>query len=492
MGGVFSKTSRPKLAGSYFNFEISALPTIPPSIGRTVALVFTHDWGPLEKVQTIDSFADFIATFGGNPAAPTSGYIAAYEAFKGEGTPDGGGAGRVLAYRIGGASAAKATKVLQNTTPATAITVSAKYEGSRGNSLRLTTQDHAADATQNELIVLEGSTVLETYVYTDTNIADLVAQINATSSFITATLGITGVALTAVTSQALTGGDDGVTLVSGDYTQAMSALETQKFGVLTFENLTDAPTLASVTAWTIAQNAAGRRFFLVVGGALNETITTAVARSATLNDPNIVNVGVGSVSDRDLLTSAGLPTTLSTAQLAPRIAGIVANRGERMALTFAKLVGLDLPVGPSTSDILRAYDTGVVVLGRASDREATVRLEKGLTSFVTKTDAARPWAIFSQPKYVAVMHGLQEDLVEWANDNIIGRTTVDQETRQAVLAQINVFMRQREELGAVQAGWVAMVDPNPPPSDDDPFIAFVISAKFGRSVEQVYFTGRLG
>ena len=90
------------------------------------------------------------------------------------------------------------------------------------------------------------------------------------------------------------------------------------------------------------------------------------------------------------------------------------------------------------------------------------------------------------------MHGLQTDLAIWADDNVIGRTVVNDDTRTSVLAHINSLMRTYQELGAVQAGWTAVVDPSPPPSDDDEFIAYDITAKFGRSTEQVYFTGRLG
>jgi hypothetical protein len=493
-GGTFSKSARPVLAGAYFDWDITAPPIIAPSIGRVVLVAFTHDWGPLGQATPLNSFAEFLDKFKGDPANPSSGYVAVYGAFKGEGSPDFGGAGQVLAYRMGGSSAAQATKTLQNTagTPADALTISALYEGDRGNDLRVTTQDHAADPTQNELIVMDGATVVETYVFPDTNLADLANQINQTSSWISAHVVADGTALQTVTSQSLTGGDDGATLVATDYTAALANFELQKFGVLVFENLTDSVILSTIIPWTKAQNTAGRRFFTVFGGLLDENITAAIARSATMDSPDILNVGVGSVRDNDLKDANLQPVVLSSAQLASRIAGIVANRGERYSLTFSKLVGLDLLNGPSASDIVRAYDGGVIVLGRASDRQATVRIEKGLTTFIDKTNAAMPKVIFSVPRYVATMHGLQEDLVLWAEDNIVGKSTVDTETRQAVLAQINAFMRIREELGSIQPGWSAFVDPSPPPSDDDDFIAFVIAAKFGRSTEQVYFTGRLG
>jgi len=211
----------------------------------------------------------------------------------------------------------------------------------------------------------------------------------------------------------------------------------------------------------------------------------------TFDDYDIITVGVGSVRDNSILDNTGTAVILSTAQIAPRIAGVIANRGERMSLTFAKLAGLDLLNGASAADIVKAYDNGIVVLSRASDAAATVRIEKGLTTYTTTTNPALPRAVFSVPRFVAVMHGIQTDLTLWSDDTIIGSTTVDDETRNAVLGYANALLRERQRLGSIQPGWTTFTDPSPPPSDDDAFVAVVIGARFGRSTEQVFWTAQL-
>lgn len=490
MSSIFQTSSQPKLAGSFFDFRTSDIPVIPASIGRKVALVFTHSWGPINAAVECASLGEWLEKFGGDPSNPTSGYIAAVEAFKGSGFNGERGAGGLIAYRAAAPAAAKATHILTNTTPATAITLTAKHEGTTGNALRVTTQDHAADTTKDELVLLDsGGAVLETYVYTDVNIADLAAQINAASAYVTAVEAITGVKLTAVASASFTGGADGSTLTSTEYGDALDALSVPRFGVLAFENLTDGAIQATVLAWAKGQDASGHRFFTVLGGALDEDITAAVTRSAAMNDPNFINVGVGSIADDAILVS-GSGVVLSTAQLAPRIAGLVANRGERQSLTFAKLADLRIVVGPSATDIVKAYDNGVVVLSRASDAQATVRVEKGLTTYTSDT-SDMPRGVFSVPRFVAVMHGIQDDLTQWAEENVIGQSSVDDDTRYAVLSQINALLTERQRLGAIQAGWSASIATSPPPNDDDAFVAFVISAHFGRSTEQVLFTAQL-
>ena len=494
-GGSFSKANRPIQSGTYFNFDIVAPVVLPASVASIVAVAVTGDWGPFETPTTINSINEYAARFGGSLNSPDAGTYAVLTAFKGEGVPDFGGASQVIVYRMGGASAAKATHILKAGVP-TGITVSALYQGSRGNFLSLTVQPNASDVTKDELVLINtlggASNVLEKYVYTKTNLASLVQMITDSSAFISAVLGTNGAALTPVTSVALTGGDSGSTLVTADYTDAMNGLDQAKFGVVAFQNLTDSTIMTALKTWVQASNAAGRRFFLVVGGVFNETITAAATRSQSLNDPDIINVGVGSLADNDAPDTGGNPRQISTAELAPRIAGIIAARGSRYSLTYAKLAGLDLLQGPSVSQIVTAYDQGVLVFTRASDAQSTVRVEKGISTYTTSTDASRPRAIYSIPRYVTVMHALQTQVVAWSDDNLIGLTTVNDNTRAAAVAQGQSTMRDFEATGGVQPGWAVFVDPDPPPSDDNPFIALLIAAKFGRSTEQVYWTAQLG
>jgi hypothetical protein len=495
-GGSFSKANRPIQSGTYFNFDIVAPIVMQPNVGSIVALGITADWGPFKVATTVFSINDYVAKFGGSTTTPDAGTYAVLEAFKGEGVPDFGGASQVVVFRMGGSGAAKATHALKAGTP-TGVTISARYEGERGNGLALTVQANATDAANDELLVINtvggASQVLEKFVYVKADLQSLVDMVNGSSSYVTAAIGTsTGVALTPVTSAALTGGDSGTTLTGADYTAAMDGLDQAKFGVVAFQNLTDDTIVASLKSWVQTSNSSGRRFFLVVGGAFNETISDASDRSDALNDPDIINVGVGSLADNDQLDAGGNPRTLSTAEIAPRVAGIVAGRGDRYSLTYAKLAGIDLLAGPSVSQIVTAYDKGVLVFTRASDALSTVRIEKGISTYTTNTNAAMPRSIYSVPRYVSVMHSLQTQIVAWSDDNLIGLTTVNDETRAAAVGQGQLFMRDYEQVGAIQPGWNVMVDPDPPPSDDDQFIALLISAKFGRSTEQVYWTAQLG
>lgn len=500
MPGQFSKSARPLRPGAYFNWIAQQAAVVPPAVGSIVAIPFTSDWGPFKLPTLVGSFQEYLSVFGSTVGTP--GYNAAWEAFQGEGGFEGRyGAGAVLCYRMGGAAAAKATKVLQNTTPANALTLSARYEGTFGNGLRVTVQDHVADATQDELVILNGTQVLETFVYANTDIAGLVATINLHSSWVTATLTTSGVALGTVASQAFTGGNDGTTTTGTDWTALFNAMETQQFGLFSPYGLVDPTILLSLKSWaggassgTNGRNAKGQRFQVVVGGATDEIATDAVTAAAVFNDGNVARVGMSHVIDANLLDVAGNPVALSMAQFAPRVAGVLAQRGEAMSITSARFPGITLVNGPTESDIAATLNGGVMVLTQDSDPDAPVKIEAARTTFTkggpngSAADPAFPYLIYRNPKYMRTMQNVEVEWTAWANRTIIGKLPVNAKTRDSAIAEMQNRLRARQTVNVIQPGYSVAVDQNPPPSDDDEFIGLRVGMKFGRSVEQVFFT----
>jgi hypothetical protein len=489
MAGTFSKANRPRRPGAYFNFQAAeAEPQLGSTTG-TVLVPFTHSWGPSETITELNSFGDFLAIFGrGSEVGEyTEGYQAVHDAFRGEGFGGRAGAGTVLAYRLVGAAGAKASKVVQNTTPANAITLTARYDGSKGNDLKVQVVANAVDSvTYNDLVIYDGSIEIERWRHAKTDITQLAADINAGSNWVTAGSVTSGTALGIQGSPVdFTGGDDGTTLLAADYTALMSAAEPHRFSLFAAANLTDSGILASVATWSAGLNVSGKRFLSVVGGAAGETVSTAVTRSATFNDPNVVNLGGGTYTDSKF-------GDVSTAQLAPRVAGILAAAGEAESITFKRLAGLSIKLGSTNAEVLSALDGGVVTIARDSHPEAPVRLEKGLTTFTDTDDDDRPLEIYSNPKFVRTMHALELELTEFGEVNVIGRLPVNDSTREYLVGQMSARLEAREIAGVIQAGWTVDVDNDPPPSDSDEFIGLVYSIGFGRSLEQVFNTVVVG
>lgn len=489
MPGQFSIDARPVLPGAYVNFVAAQQAVVPVSVGSLVAIPFTHDWGPLEIAVQVNSLADFQRVYGATNTSP--GYYAVQQAFKGEGVAGRGGAGAVLAYRMGSSAAAKATKTLQNTTPATALTLSARYQGAKGNLLTVTTQDYASDATKTELIVYLSGSEVERHRFLDADINDAAARINANSQWLTAVANISGVALGIVSNQALTAGNDGSTLIAQDWTDMMTAMGVFRFGILAPYDLTDIPITASLRTWAEGLNAQGKRFFTVVGGLTDELITTAKTRAAALASYNFSTVGVGSVRDNSLFDTSGIAKILSTAQFGPRIAGALAGRGERMSLTYARFSDIELLNGATVAQIADAYDNGVMVLEQDSNQNP-VRINQARTAYVTAIDGNHPVNIFYEPKFVRTMQIFEMEITENAEANYIGQVPVNSATAESIIGDAKSRMQSRAEASIIQEDWLVRRAANPPVQDTDDFIHIEYGMKFGRSLKMLLNTITVG
>ena len=142
---------------------------------------------------------------------------------------------------------------------------------------------------------------------------------------------------------------------------------------------------------------------------------------------------------------------------------------------------------PSDNDVSLCFDGGVVVFGQDSNALSPVRVEKGLTTY-TGGDDSKPYLIYRNPKFVRTMQGIELDITDWSTSAAIGTLQVNDATRALIVGYGHQVMEQRAGLGVIQDGYSVAVDPVPPPSDDDEFVAVVYGIAFGRSVEQIYNT----
>lgn len=490
MPGTFSKSNRPGRPGSYTNFKTLDVVRPPAPIAGVVAVPITHDWGPFEVVQRVRSIQEFDALYGDSD---TVGRRAVLQVFKGEAVENQGGASEAVVIRMGAAAAAKADRDINNTTPAAAITITARYEGTYGNTL--TTQvvaNAAAPSTHQDLIISDADGELERFTYVKTEIDNLADDINANSEWVTATSTIDGTALTVDGSAvALSGGNDGSTLIAGDWTAARAALDIERFGVFVPYALTDTALHAAMLAWVQDQNAGGKRFLAVFGGS-TATAAQAITDAATFDDPNVVITGGYTVTDETLIDeSTGEPHSLTPSAFAPRIAGIIAARGERASISFARLNDVEVVDGPTDAEVLSCLAGGVVTIGQDSHSIAPVRIEKGITSYTSDTDAV-PNNIYSQIKFVRTMHGIEMDLTAFAEENVIGKLPVNNGTRETLVGRCTAIIAARADQEIVQDDFTVGIDNDPPATDDDDFIQLEYGIGFSRSIEQVFNTIYVG
>jgi hypothetical protein len=339
------------------------------------------------------------------------------------------------------------------------------------------------------LITLQG-TIIEIHSFDSADVEGHVELINRTSKWVDADL-LSDADPLATASPAtilpFTGGDDGGTLLAADWMDMLADVSAARFSLFAAFDLTDTPIMISVQNWVQTLNSAGKRFMAVVGGDLTDSATSAIDRSTMLSGlpgdgggENIVNLGAGTLIDDEL-------GELSTSQLAPRIAGILAARGESMSITFARMSGCSAGRLPSDSDVALCFDGGVVCFGQDSNADSPIRLEKGLTTY-TGGDDSKPYLIYRNPKFVRTMHGIELAITDWGTTAAIGALQVNDQTRALVVGYGHQVMQARADQGVIQDGYTVGIDPIPAPSDDDEFVALIYGIAFGRSIEQIYNT----
>lgn len=479
--------TKPRIPGTKIGFTGEQIASIPPSFADIVAVPLTHDWGPLgsdapgtDKLQggpqLVTSFAEWETRFG---TSDTAGRTAVAGAFAGQGLDGTGGAGGVLVYRMG-TGAVRATVTLDNTAAADAVRIDARYKGSRGNNLSVVIEPDPADATRDRARILFNGVEQHRVSYPEADLAALVAAINALNSpYVTGTLLLDGTALAVTAGTALAGGTDGAVPTLGDHDAALSAIEFKPFSILSPANLTDATIRAAYVAWVDEQENANRPVVLVIGGA---------AAEGTFHD--------------DLLDA-----DLSTAQLAPRFAGILAARGESKALTYAEVAGLSLAtigtgltdglarsaainnphvvnigVAAAADEIRPAIDGGVTVLMQASMPNAELRVAQGVTTFTSKGVAGRPYDVFSEPRFIRIMDIFTRGMKEWGDDIVIGDLPVNDDSRATVYGEAKRRVENLLSRGLILPGDSARNIPEPFVSVDppnDPSLADAIPFKFG-------------
>lgn len=396
----------------------------PAAISDTVAILVTHDWGPLREVTELQSFADWESIFGNSDS---DGRDAVLGAFVGNGVPGSGAqAGSVLVYRMGDDTAATALLHLQKTGPANAVTLTARYEGTRGNDLSAVVESDPVDPTNKDrLRILLDDVTVERYSYAKASTDVLVDAINTRSKYVTAVQDSAG-ALTHVSATPLAGGDDGTPVTVTEYQDGLDAVEFSPFSVLAFSNLTDSAIMAAVQSWVDTQDDEMRPVEVVFGGPDDETLTEALTRTAAFNDFHVVSIGAGNLHD-DFLDK-----DISFAKFAPRVAGALAGIGEKRALTYLPFAGITLldPIEVPTDSLRLASDSGLTALTRASVAGADLVVNRGVTTFTDELDLVHPIRIFSDPRLVRILDLFLRRVKQRGDSELIGLPN-SEETRAA-------------------------------------------------------------
>ncbi len=449
-GGSWSPTELPVLPGLYLNFQAAALAAIQPGARGVVIAPMKAHWGPVREFVEITSETGIIDAYTADESNGATAYTTLRLALL-------GGAKKILAYRIADANAAKATVTLNDTsaTPVAVLRLDAKYPGARGNNFKVTVRVNPVDSTKKDILLYEGTTLLRTFTFTSGTIQAAADAINndTGNKWITATVLAAGNGTLAnIANAAMASGNSGIAAIAAaDYTNALTAFETQEFNLLTLDGVTDAAIQTSVVSWVSRVRDEGKGIIAAMGGAAasdtaSDAVSQATSRSASWNHEGVVNVGVGAVLDG---------VSYSSAQVAAYVAGLIAGQKLSESTTYTATPFDDVTRRWTRSEMEQAVTGGVFLLfhdGRM------VKVLRGMNSLVTlRQGQNNSW---KKIRTIRVMDSINADLVRAAEDNYIGKVNNTEEGRLALIGACKQYMQTLVQGGVIEAtGWDVYLDP---------------------------------
>lgn len=275
MGSPFFSLGEKKVRPGVYKRYVNAGPAeTPQAVYGVVAIPIQTDSGPLSKVNTYtaDQLQDFLNLYGSGGTA--NAVTALFE----------GGAKQVYVYRLGSGGTAPAVTLSE------VLTLTSKYVTTQ--SLNVTIKAVLGSETQKQLLVYNGTTLLETINYTTgtTDSAAIAAAVNAQSEYLTATSSSDALVAN-VTNTPLTGGT-APTVNTESYSDALTAFEPYTWNILVLDTVNaDAQALVQPYINRIFQN--GALGVAVLGAPTSTAIATRISNATAYNDEKIIYLGSG-------------------------------------------------------------------------------------------------------------------------------------------------------------------------------------------------------
>lgn len=408
MAGTFEPGERKVRPGAYFNIQKKGVEDTSVSVSGTVAVLFKSDFGPLGEVRKIGLDEDYAGIYGtGMTTTVIKEAIA-------------GGAETIIACRVGsGGTAASVELKDDGETPATAVTVTAKYPGAKEFSV--TVKAKLTDDTKKECIIYSGTTVIEsvTFAAGEGEATALTTAINKTKTFTAEVATGKDTAIVANVSQKEFTAGENPTATANDYATALGLIEAYDFNVLCCDTTSNAVHFL-IQSFVDRIEEAGQFVMAVIAESHTVDLATRMQRAAAYNDEKIIYVLNG------WMREAG--ATIDHYRAAARIAGMIAASPSNTSLTHTVVSNIRELLEPLTNtQIIEAEQSGCLVLSYNSNNQ--VWIDSAINTLVTsgeKQDAG--WKKIRRTKtrfeLMRRMNALADSLIGQIDNDENGRATV--------------------------------------------------------------------
>lgn len=435
-----------------------------------VAVAFQANWGPLGEVVTIDNPSEIAKTFGDDSGSNSNVEILR-KIFQ-------GGASQIKAVRVG-SGGTKAAITLKDTTTDTAVdavTLTAKYAGTR--ALSVTIKDSLSNSSERECIIYTGTTELFRVAFAKGSAGEidaLVAAINNNSeSIVTATKlsGTTNGLLAAVTQSSFTTAGVSPTITSTSYSDAFELLEATNWNTICIDS-NDTAIQTLLKTFINRANDAGLMGIAVIGEPSSVAYATRKTDAAACNSENVVYVLNGfKVGD----------ASYEGFNAAALIAGLIAYTPANQSLTHVVINGATEIIDPLTNaKIVECLKSGALVFTQASS--GAIWIEQGINTLVTLGTKDAGWKKIRRTKTrFELMTRINQSV-----EPVIGAVDNDSNGRATVIAIANGVISQMISEHKLISG-SCEEDTNYPATGDSAW--FVIDVVDLDSIEHVYLTYR--
>lgn len=370
---VFYKEGEEKIRpGIYMRHTNIGYNPVAGAIDGICAIPIQASWGPLGKVIKITKKADLYNTYGSGDYTEGFTVPAAGAMFD-------GGANTVYTYRLGtGGTEAKATlKDTHVDSGVEAVTITAKYPGAR--AFTYTVRNKLGDKTKRELLIYDGTTVIESYTFAagTSEAKALVEEAKDSENF---TFAIASSyqgtePLAAAANEAFTAGTD-PSVTNENYSAAFAAFEPYFYNTIALDVDDDESLTLSLLLQAYKTNAyqMGKLGIAVVGETTAVDFEDRLEHSRSFDDEKVVYLGNGYVD----ATGAKIEGVMAICYTA----GLIAAKPSNQSITHTIINGAtDVTESLTYSQYEDAIRAGMLLLSVSSNGE--VWYDSGINTLVS-------------------------------------------------------------------------------------------------------------
>ncbi|MBQ6091357.1 MAG: phage tail sheath subtilisin-like domain-containing protein [Lachnospiraceae bacterium] len=412
MAGTFMLGETKVRPGSYFNIQKKGGNAAVSVMNGVTAVIFKADFGPLNKAVEISADDKYEEIFGNGLTTD-----AIKEAFA-------GGAKTVIGCRVG-SGGTQGTVELKDTneTPATAVTITAKYPGAKAFTATIRTK--LSDSNFKECVIYAGTTEFEKVEFAAGagEALALKTALDASKNFTAAVASGKDQAILALVSQSAFTAGTNPTTANSDYSNAFSQVEPYEFNTICVDT-EDSSIHLLLQSFVSRIFDAGSLVQAVVAEIQTVALDTRMAHAAAFNDEKMNYVLNAKISEQG--------TTIDGYKTAARIAGMIGACSSASSLTHTVINGFtELLENLTNTQIINAEKKGCIVL--SYNKEKQVWIDSAINTLITPADNQDDgWKKIRRVKTRFELMRRVND----TTDKLVGKVDNDANGRKTVISQV--------------------------------------------------------